>query len=1534
MSGISPLAIPSGLGLAGIVLLSLRSIHSCLYRNGVQDIYRDEDGQSRANAANHFKSKWLKASLVLCSIIGLSLAAISPVLAKDHHASFDDITRIAAWGLLIFETITLVTTRRLTVAYSLGMYLALSCGVLVVVRPVQEYQLGWRTRERAPTDLVLLVVELASTICLGLGGISIARRPDVYHNGQVVDKMYTKSVISRLTWSWPNELLSTATKKGSLDLDDLPRPSRQLRAEEISRSWNNHEASRSPLWLELIAAHKWALSVQWLGSLCEAILSIAPQWSVLQFLRSFEEDQTSGDVNQHRGWIWVFALGVAILTQTWVESYTVWVSWSQVALPIRAQLSSLIFQKASRRKDSKGVKERELPVGQSTNANAHGSSVSEGKDQDQQSTVNLIGVDTMRISEFSSVSSVLLGSIVKLIVSLTFLFNLIGWKAVLSGLSTLAIFTPANVFFSRRYSAIQGRLMRVRDEKTAVVSEALYGMRQIKFSAQESQWEDKISAVRKRELVCIWKAFVNNTFLLGCFIASPIVLSAVSLAVYALETGELEPSVAFVSLGVFKALEMTLSVIPGLITNLLDAHTSVRRIEEYLQGAEISKGFKTTDQISFSKTWIAWPTAEDDPHAGNSNDGFVLRDVTITFPEGKLSVISGKTGSGKSLLLEAILGECDILHGSLSVPKAPVRRYDHKANKNNWIIPGAIAYVAQVPWIENTTIKENILFSLPYDHERYRGTIRACALQRDLESFIGGDNTEVGVNGVSLSGGQKWRITLARAIYSRAGILVMDDIFSAVDTHVGRHIMENCLDGPLGVGRTRILATHHSAMCKSKASYFVKLDKGRVLTAKPIKKVTLEAETPPEPLQGPGDTADHQDIANSTGTPDVVDVNDAPAHIQPGSTVERSSSNQEARSKGAVKREIYETYLRASGGWVYWVLGVGLYLLVQSLVIGRSWWLKIWTEGDHRDVGLKNIAHDYVYSMSLHQTQANVTILAVPGSEPRLSLEVYLGVYGLLAIATALLSTSKQYYIFSGSIKASQKLFARLSLVVLHAPIRWLDVVPVGRILNRFTLDMNAVDTRLASSVAFAGTAFMNLIGIVFASLLVSYFIFVFAAFIMIIYYWLASRYLTVGRPLKRLESTSISPLLEMFGSALTGVATVRSFGKVQLYLDRFYQRIDDLTVASWYLWLFNRWVVWRMGVIGSLFACCVAAFVLLAPNIDSAQAGFVLGFTLEFTGHVINTMRRYTNLELEMNAAERVVEYTKLETETLNGESPPAAWPTEGAIEFENYVAGYADLPPTIKDLTFRIQGNDRVGVVGRTGAGKSSLTLALFRFLEARSGNIRIDGLDISKLKLHDLRSRMAIIPQDPFLFKGTVRSNIDPFGMHEDAVLINAIKRVHLGSETDTSAGTAASELLRGVSVAGNAVRNHGLTLSSPISEGGLNLSQGQRQLLCLARSIVAPCKVMVLDEATSAVDMDTDTIIQRSIREDFVNSTLLVIAHRLSTVADFDKVLVMDEGHVVEYGTPRELWDRGLGHGVFRGMCEQSGEKEHLRRIICE
>lgn len=561
------------------------------------------------------------------------------------------------------------------------------------------------------------------------------------------------------------------------------------------------------------------------------------------------------------------------------------------------------------------------------------------------------------------------------------------------------------------------------------------------------------------------------------------------------------------------------------------------------------------------------------------------------------------------------------------------------------------------------------------------------------------------------------------------------------------------------------------------------------------------------------------------------------------------------------------------------------------------------------------------------------------------NLVMYLGGYIGISLVSFVIGTARFYFILSSSIKASRNLFNALVFAVLRAPLRWLDTVPVGRILNRFTADFHMIDSRLGYELGFLLGQTLDVCGIIVAGVLISPAVIVLALILLVICLRLSVTYLTGAREAKRLESTAKSPVFEQFGASLTGLITIRAFTKSDAYIDIIYDKINAHAQSWWSVWLFNRWLGIRMNLVGAIFSTLTAALVVSLPGISASLAGFALSFALQCNTAIAFALRQYSNIELNMNATERVDEYSNIELENQGGADAPAAWPTEGRMEVNDLVVSYApDLPPVLKGLSFTVEKNQRVGVVGRTGAGKSSLTLALFRFLEARQGSIFIDGLDVSKIKLHDLRSRLAIIPQDPVLFSGTIRSNLDPFEEYSDTELYDALARVHLIASAEDDEATLTSQTATprpsgspGATTPDTATaqatnKNAFGSLSSSISEGGLNLSQGQRQLLCLARAIVARPKIMVLDEATSAVDMETDALIQQSIRAEFGRNatTLLVIAHRLSTIADFDRILVLDAGKAVEFGAPKDLM--GIEDGVFKNLVDNSGEKAVLDKMI--
>jgi ABC-type multidrug transport system fused ATPase/permease subunit len=1575
----------------GVVLaLTVPACHSLLSRlrhrkdqyRELDGLYHDVDGSATRDSQAAYSDIVPRLILLLVSMVAtLDALAFAILVTNSIHLSLtvEQWLQFLTWLALLIQSITIFITPSSVERYRLGVYSSICALVLIAAVIVENLSLWQKQALHMPRNihLTLSLLQLSCASISMITSLLIPRRPDVYRNEKVVDRQHTTSVLGKLSFSWPTEVLAYAIRNRGLDHEDLPELSYENRAQSLQQRFES-VGKKDQLWKAIFWAHKWSFIQQWVLQAICSVTNFLPQIALYFILKVLERRDEGINVG-FQAWLLVLGLTLADVFSLWVESYMFFVAFMRVGVPIYEQLSAVVFGKAIRRKDVKGVSKTseieqklangDIQVNQAAGPTKGEDSVPEDDDEEdtaktRQSTINLVGVDSKRISDFAMFNYIFLGSTIKMIFAIGFLVKLIGWIPMLAGFVAPALITPLNIWVSKKYAAEQDVLMKYRDQKMAVVTEALQGIRQIKFSALEKEWYEKILQTRRKELGSQWRVFVYDASLISIWIFGPVMLSAISLTVYAIIHKELSASVAFTTISVFEAIEMTLAIIPEMVTDLLDCLVSAKRIQEYLDSPDRQDRVVEGPQVKFNATTVSWPS--DNPE--DDEDLFKLRDLNLDFPQGELSVVSGRTGSGKSLLLSAIIGEAEIMNGTLAVPNPPkaTERFDSKATKQSWIIPSSIAYVAQIPWIENATIRDNILFGLPLDDERYKKVLSFCALEKDLEMLEDGEMTDIGANGINLSGGQKWRVSFARALYSRAGILVMDDIFSAVDANVGRHLYEKALTGELGKGRTRILVTHHVALCLPRTKYSVLLADGTVDTAglteelrksgqlknilaQDVEEMRKEEEELIKQEAAVDDGGGLQKMLTnqsrrsrrestlSSKSPDLQRRKSHATlengHAEPGKRdPPKKFTEDEHRETGTVKWDIYAKYIRASGGWSYWaliLLAFGVWILVY---LARSYWISVWTRSYHTEDA------EHVFGVRLtQQTGHYVHHFQKKLSATKLDSELayYLGVYLGISLLAWVIGTLRYFSVMVASIRASKVMFENLTFAVLRAPLRWLDTIPLGRILNRFTSDFNMLDSRIAYDISFFAHNLFQVVAVLIAGIFVTPILIVFALALLAACLFYALRYLAGAREVKRLESNAKSPVFEQFSSVLTGIATIRAFDKTDAYIERMYKRIDTHCRAYWHLWLFNRWMGFRLNMVGAIFAGVVAALIVSIRNIDAPLAGFALSFALNLSEAVIWMLRQYSNVELDSNATERIVEYSQITLEKQGGDEPPAAWPTKGELEVNELVVAYApDLPPVLKGLTFSVSQNQRIGVVGRTGAGKSSLTLALFRFLEARSGSVHIDGIDISKISLHHLRSRLAIIPQDPVLFSGTVRSNLDPFEQHGDAELRDALARVHLIPSASVAPSGAQTPVTPGQATPAsddpNTNKNIFRSLSSKISEGGLNLSQGQRQLLCLARAIVSRPKIMVLDEATSAVDMETDALIQRSIREEFGDATLIVIAHRLSTIADFDKILVMGEGRVVEFDEPSALMKDE--QGVFKGLVEESGERKELEGVI--
>ncbi|KAM3564248.1 hypothetical protein MY1884_000870 [Beauveria asiatica] len=1047
------------------------------------------------------------------------------------------------------------------------------------------------------------------------------------------------------------------------------------------------------------------------------------------------------------------------------------------------------------------------------------------KRKDVLSLGSLMSNDCALVSQAFISSQHCLKAAFKLLFDVTYLVHLIGLKHIVIGSLFPVILFPLSKMLAHQHRLAKLELSHLHTAFSSEVSELLRSLRQIRLSSMEELWQQRVAESRARELRQTWHCGMILAMLTLAANLGPILLIAVSLSSYALQVGHLSPSLAFASMGLFRNLHAVFQELPATVASLQESFTASKRIEKYLHQSTKSRVHNSVDLTTLEDVKITWPNSNI--AVGSSSSSFSLNNVNLHFPEERLSVITGKTSSGKGLLLSALLGEADIEAGKSNLNFASVATKQMKAH------PLDFAYVSQPPWIENRAIQENIIFGNRFDKDRYMAVLRACALEKDLETLPHGDMAMAGVNGGTLSGGQKWRVSLARALYSRARVLVLDDVLSAVDPHVATWLCQHALSGPLVRGRTVIIATHHLATCMHLASYLVTVDSGtasgRVVTPRRDYRL-LNTDIMPR-------------SATSSPKPDAL-AHSIDAH-----------KKHPAVSRRSVLR-IFTIYLLGSGPWPV-LLAVLTTLACRLLAAGNSWWLTKWTSNKELE------------EMSL-----------------RYSLYIYLALSVCAAIAVAVHAMAVQ----GVSQRASDVLFRKTVQSMICSPLRWIDIA--AGLSDLLRIAMQLILVVFTSGVATPQTIAMMVI-------------------MMSFYFKITTRHLGVSKRLNKLIPLAAQPILEHTNSAESGITTIRAFKKEPIYVKRMYDLLDVDMGLSWHITLGQRWIHGRYGILGSLFVCATAVSLVLA-GADAATAGFTINVALQFKATMSGLMGKINLLASGARAIDRVLDIAEAPTERQGGEDAAASWPASGRLEVKEVTVRYdADLPPVLRGITFSLAARERLGVVGRTGAGKTSLVNALLRVIDVEEGSILVDGVDTASLKLARLRSSISVIAQDPFLFSGTLRANLAIRGPRSDEELIAALRKVSV----QTTDGQDATDLLDNLDMA--------------VQAGGENLSHGQRQMVCLARAILSPQRIVILDEATSAVDRATDAMVQEVIRREFAESTMIIVAHRLATVADLDKVVVLDEGMAVEIGSPAELMQK---KGVFWDMVNQSGDADNVRRVI--
>ncbi|XP_050762062.1 multidrug resistance-associated protein 1 isoform X2 [Gymnogyps californianus] len=1101
--------------------------------------------------------------------------------------------------------------------------------------------------------------------------------------------------------------------------------------------------------------------------------------------------------------------------------------------------------------------------------------------------VNLMSVDAQRFMDLATYINMIWSAPLQVILALYLLWQNLG-PSVLAGVAVMILLVPINAVMAMKTKTYQVAQMKSKDNRIKLMNEILNGIKVLKLYAWELAFREKVLEIRQKELKVLKKSAYLAAMATFTWVCAPFLVALSTFAVYVTidKNNILDAQKAFVSLALFNILRFPLNMLPMVISSIVEASVSLKRLRVFLSHEELDPDSIIRGSIREAEGCIVVKNAT---FSWSKNDPPSLNSVNFTVPEGSLVAVVGQVGCGKSSLLSALLGEMDKKEGYV-------------------LVKGSVAYVPQQAWVQNATLEDNIIFGREMNESRYKRVIEACALLPDIEILPMGDKTEIGEKGVNLSGGQKQRVSLARAVYCNADVYLFDDPLSAVDAHVGKHIFEKVI-GPKGIlkNKTRVLVTHA-------INYLPQMDTILVMSDGEISEMGSYQEL----LKQDGAFAEFlRTYANAEQSMESSDTNSPSGkegkpiengvlgNEAPGKLMHRQLSNSSTYSRdmgksqhqsstaelqkplaeknswklteadtaktGRVKATVYWDYMKAIGLFISF-LSIFLFMCNHIASLASNYWLSLWTD-------------DPVINGTQQYTN------------------VRLGVYGALGISQGIAVFGYSMVVSIGGIFASRHLHLNLLHSVLRSPMSFFERTPSGNLVNRFSKEIDIIDSTIPPIIKmFMGSTF-NVIGACIIILLATPIAAVIIPPLGLVYLFVQRFYVATSRQLKRLESVSRSPVYSHFNETLLGVSVIRAFEEQKRFIKQNDMKVDENQKAYYPSIVANRWLAVRLECVGNCIVLFAALFAVIARNkLSAGLVGLSVSYSLQITAYLNWLVRMSSELETNIVAVERVKEYAEMEKEaewSIEQTAPASTWPEEGKVEFRGYGLRYReDLDLVLKNINVTINGGEKIGIVGRTGAGKSSLTLGLFRINEAAEGEIIIDGINIAKIGLHDLRFKITIIPQDPILFSGSLRMNLDPFDQHSDEDIWRSLELAHLK----------------------NFVSSLPDKLNHECAEGGENLSVGQRQLVCLARALLRKSKILVLDEATAAVDLETDKLIQSTIKSQFEECTVLTIAHRLNTIMDYTRVLVLDRGEVVECGSPDHLLQE---KGIFYSMAKDSG-----------